>query len=442
MNTLTLGEKLKEIRTAQGLSQDQVARAVKKYKSDISRFESGQAEPNQDVLEAIRKFLNISNAPLLPPELELYKDRLAIWEELLDANRNDEARTMQPEMASILTLPYEYDLIFQYMMQESRLLFKERNLSSMAASMEAAEALLDNVSIKALYLYHNNKGLLYDINGKYKSALNHYLTAVDLLGSDRPDYRILMNIARVYCQLGKLHCAIRYAECGKREFRGDRTNKDGVNLNFLLADLYSHVYEFDKSEKMFNIVIQHARSIDDKFALGAALACLGNINRLRKNYSEALGRLNQGLEIIEKLVITSDNWRRDAYSLTYALLTMIFAKVSCIMRMNKSDKNKKECQEVIALGRSYAQGNETLTIIINAISHLTTLDNPESTRYIEDVAIPYIINHLHSEASEKTLVLAFCRELVEHYEKKKAKTKLAKIKAIMCDIYEDMFLGG
>jgi len=441
MDTLTLGEKLKQVRTAQGLSQDQVARAVKKYKSDISRFESGQIEPNSNVLEAMRKFLNISDAPLLPQELELYKDRLVIWKELLDAYRDKEAIAMQPEMASILALPYEHDLILRYMMQECRLLFREGNISIMSANMEAAEALLDNASNNALHMYHCNKGVLDNINGKYRSALNHYLTAVNLLDGDKPSAVIFVNIAMLYTQLGKLHCAIRHAEYAKRELHVDRANVEGVRLDLLLAELYSHVYEFDKAEKMFNSAIPHARSVDSSLMLSLALSGIGNVNRLRKNYSEALGQLNQAIEIIEGLIATSDEMHRTAYSFTYCILGMIFTKVSCLIRMGKSDKNKKECQEVIDMGRLYVQGHEFYTIILNAISHLTTLDNPESTHYIEDVAIPSILNNLHSEASEKTLVLAFYRELEIHYKKKKAKTKLANIKAIMCDIYEEMFLG-
>jgi len=54
---LELGEKLKRIRRAKELSQENVAYAIGSHISVISRIESGKVNPSTEILGAIRKFL-------------------------------------------------------------------------------------------------------------------------------------------------------------------------------------------------------------------------------------------------------------------------------------------------------------------------------------------------------------------------------------------------
>lgn len=60
---MTFGDRLKQLREARGLSQDQLAVAVNIARSSISHIEAnsnGQRYPRQDKMERIADFLNVS----------------------------------------------------------------------------------------------------------------------------------------------------------------------------------------------------------------------------------------------------------------------------------------------------------------------------------------------------------------------------------------------
>lgn len=55
-----MGDKLKEVRKAAGLSQMQLAEAVGCHQKDISRYESGQREPGALMLKKMAQALGCS----------------------------------------------------------------------------------------------------------------------------------------------------------------------------------------------------------------------------------------------------------------------------------------------------------------------------------------------------------------------------------------------
>ncbi|MDR3215859.1 MAG: helix-turn-helix domain-containing protein [Clostridiaceae bacterium] len=54
------GEKLKELRLAQGLTQSELAFAIQTSKQNLSRWEKGYFEPDQETLVAIARYFGVT----------------------------------------------------------------------------------------------------------------------------------------------------------------------------------------------------------------------------------------------------------------------------------------------------------------------------------------------------------------------------------------------
>jgi len=429
---LSLGEKLKHIRTAQGISQENVAKIIKKNKSDISRIENGKAEPSDDALKAIRRFLGIDKAPLLPLELELYRNRLLICNGLLDTNRPEDARAMQPELEHILALPYEYDLIAQYRMLEIRIMIREKNLTDAMEQLVEVEPLLNHVSNKTLCGYHSNKAFFCTISNNPRSAADHYLIALGLVDKDDTSTttRLLASIGTAYSALGKHHHAIRYYERALDQFKGGVLSYVIVPIQGAAAVSYYCVGEYAKAEKVANLAIPHAKSINDNTSHVTLLNALVAIKIDCGDYDAAMSLINEADAILENTITNYAS----VFEMRLVYLGFAFNKVSCLAKMNRH----QECHEIVDKCQIHVQGDESLAIILATISHMITFDAPDSIAYIEDVAIPHFAAMKPHGAN---LTTTLCKELIAYYTKKKSKTKLAYIKAIMYDIYEEIFIG-
>src|SRR5699024_8713676 len=62
-----VGSKIKEFRSRSGMNQEQLADRLETTKQSVSRYESGEREPNQDLLFKLAKILNVSIDDFFPP---------------------------------------------------------------------------------------------------------------------------------------------------------------------------------------------------------------------------------------------------------------------------------------------------------------------------------------------------------------------------------------
>ena len=425
-SSLTLGEKLKQVRRDKGLSQDNVAYAVDNHTSIISRIENGHIDPPPELLDAIRKFLDIQSAPLLPFELELYNEKLLMWESLLDANRLDDAKAMQAELAHILSLPFEHDMILKYKMLMVRFFFKQPDFAAAEENFRQAEPLLPYASNDTLILYYSNKAFMYSTKLDYKASYKYYQKTLELFGDRPPSARILEATAYICCFLGKYHHGIRYIQHARVLYEGDRTNFRGYHLDENLALCYAAVGETMKAANLFEMSYRQAVLNGNEIFQGITLLNISSITKKRGNYEKALEQQNKALELFTKnmsIIIAHD---KSLY------VTAVFAKAILQAKMNMDNT------DTIALGRPLAEGDETLTIMLDTAYHLSNLGSTDSEKYLEDIAIPHLMQH---KPIDKSLHLELCKELEAHYKKKKSKTKAAYMAVIIRDIYEEMFMG-
>ena len=416
---LILGEKIMLIRKSKGFSLDNAAHDTKLSKSTLCRLERGTINISPEQLKRIKKFLEIEEAPLLTPELKVYKDRIWVWNDLINANRITEARDIQKDLSIIRVLSFEKELNLLYSMTYARLLIKEHKLQKAEEYLNKAEASIDEACIAARYLFHFCKGSIDCINGEYKSALTHLLKNLNL-GSDDigPDISLFSLLGSAYLGLGKPYRAIYFLEHAREKYNPDRTNSTLMYMMNTLAICYEHIGDFCKAKNLLEDTIAQAKYLKDNHLLGMALSNMSNLCQKSNAYDESIAICDQALEYLKD--------DKHSYAVT------LYIKASALLKARKLAR----CKEVLQQGAAMSEGDSDLTMMFNAQRHLMTMNSTGSADYLENVAIPYFKER---NGLKKFIALDICKELEAHYKKKKLKTKAFVIAAIIREIYEEVF---
>jgi len=418
---LHLGEKIRQIRVAKGLSQENLAYAIGKSKSHMSRLERGESEFDDEMLEATKKYLGIEKSPLLPFELEMFRSRIWYWNELAHNHRWDEAKAVREELSHILDLPYERELTLLYKMIEARMLFKENDDPAVEERLSYVEGFLNEASTDVLYLYHRVKGtLLYSID--HKNAMKHFLLALEYNNNEqRPDVALLVLIGYTCTYAGKLLQATRYFERYIQEYRGDRTHALLCQAEHYLAICYAVSGELDEAKKLFESSLAKARNTRAKTLLGQALADMGYINARMGNYKAAHDFYNDALQYFQES------------SVLYVMALTL--KAAYLIELNDYDA----CKSILDEAKTLAENNEELLIFIEATRHEMTLNDKQSTDYLETVAIPFYISRGGIDYLDAAVRL--CDKLEAQYLKRGAARKADAIARISRDIYKRLIYG-
>jgi len=418
-SVLSLGEKIKYIRNSKGISQQNMARAINSNQSFVYRFENGQVECDTEMLTKIKKFLEIDNAPLQQNEIDLYKDRIWVWNGLLDSNRIKDARDMRSEMVSILDLPFEHELLVLFKMIDIKLLTKELKLSEADEKLNEVEALLDNASDEAIFIYHTNKGFVDGSKREYRSSIKHYLQTLNVVSDYvKPDATVLSNLGVIYLGLCKPYHAVIYLERVLSEYDIDRTHLDRPKVIAMLATAYMYMGEYEKAKELFETALVLAKSIKHEVLTGVILVNMSYVNFYTGNYKHAIELCQEG----EKYV--NDN---DSKCMTF------YRKGMCHYKLKEID----ECKKAIQQGRTLSDGDKRLPIFFDSLEHLTNLNDNNSATYIEETAIPFFRT---CDNLDKFMALELSSELEAHYIKKRAKTRAWAIAAAARDVYKDIFM--
>ncbi|MCL2378071.1 MAG: hypothetical protein FWC77_02990, partial [Defluviitaleaceae bacterium] len=414
------------------ISLDNMAYAIKSNKTFLYRLEHGQVECNNETLAAIKKFLEIENAPLLEHEVALYTSRLwACYRMLGNTMLLSEAKTMLGELSPILDLPFENDLYLLYLLIEVSTTLAEANFPAAAEKISKIEPLMDGASVEAFYMFHRSKGSLSMISGDYKGALKHYLQITDIVSDHvKPDTVLFSNIGMAYIGIGKPYNAIINLECARHKYGS--ANKSNANVDITLALAYTIVGEYYNAKKIFDTSLINARTANDSTMICINLSYMSFLSFNKGNYEECISLCDQVLAYCQE-----DSTQPGVVAIgqkNTIQCTAILNKCKGFFKM----KEYAKCQEMIANGRLLANGDKKFTIGFNALECLVNIDDASSVKYLEEVAIPH---YKAGDGLDKVMALELCKEMEVHYKKKRAKTKASAFTAIARAIYEDMFLG-
>jgi len=422
---LSLAEKIKLIRKAKGLSIENLANAANVNISTISRIESGAMQYNDEMLNAIVKYMEIENAPFAEHEIEAYKNRIWVISELITTNRITEARAAYDGLFPVTKLPYEHDLILLYTMTEAKFLSRDNNMSAFEEKIKAADAFLDGASNEALILYHRNRGFLYYARGDHKNAIKQYLLTTDIESTIFPaEAGVYLNIGVLYFYVGKANLATNYVEHAKLLYNHDRTNISGPMMDDILVACYQAMGQHGKAKKLLNKCLVSAKSVGNALTIGSVTCNLGYAYGIGGEYKKGLELFEQGLEYLKD------------YDEQYK--TGLYSKTSLLIIAKKYD----DAKEAIALGKSLSKDDEMFTIMFEALECHMALQslqkNNAAAEYISNVAIPYLKN---GSVTYRQAAIELCDSLEAYYKKHRNTKMTMATAAVTRDIYKEMFMG-
>jgi len=425
---LHIGEKIRQIRVAKGLSQDNLAYATGKSKAHISRLERGDSEIDDKTLVAMKEFLEISGAPLLEQELEVFKTRLWGWNELVHSKRTNKAKVLQDELSLILSLPFEHDLIIIYKMIAARILLAERASQAAEEYLSFVEDMLDKASEDALYLYYRVKGTFTSTTGDNKNALKHFLQALEHSDNAlRPDIQLVFIIGNTYLVNGIPIMAMTYLERFIREYEGDITLPIMDHACNSLGVCYITLGYYENAKNLFQSSLVRARSYGNQKHLGLLLSNLGLISSRMGDYEAGIKFIDEALPYLQ-----ISETRRDLH------INALLIKARCLAMQNK----RKRCEEILTQCRGLTKKEEynKFTVMIEAAYYrLIAPKDDEAIEYLESVALPYYMDlgifHIIS-------VLEICGTLEALYLKRGAVRKADAIVRISRDVYRGIVYGG
>jgi len=420
--TLSLAEKLKQIRIARGVTQEKLAEDIGYSAPMINHFENGRSECKPNILMMIKKYLGLEGMPLLEPEREGFRDRLYIWLELINNQQMDKAKEMQKKLHSITYLSFDEESNALYNLVRCRLLLAEGNIKEAKIILEDLETCLNEADIEILYHYYYNRGTICYENVQYREALDFYTKAFDYGRVEfREDSNIHFNIACCYLDLSLPYNSIESLEIARSLNHGDGTNIIGLSIDIALAVNYIRIGQLKKAKNVVAKCYAKALSVGNKVFIGKALVSYGYLYRKAEDWDLSIDYLNQALVYIPKDTIE--------------YLDILYSKIRCYVRV----KSFSQCTSLLAEGKKLAAANEYYTVLFKSLENLMTLNDNDSTEYLENVAIPFLLAR-----HQNFRVIDFCDVLREHYKKREKGylKKSLQLAAITNDVYKEMFEGG
>jgi len=412
---LTIGEKIKQIRKAKGLSQENLAYDIGLSTSTICRIEQGSTAVNGEILKAIKKALDIESAPLLPGEGEGFKERLYIWQKLIHDGHLIEARTLQKGLRDIIALPFEKDLAMLYQLFEISLLLAEQGYTTAEAHLQSLN--ICEMTQENRYHYYRNMGWLYMSIGddRAKEPLDYLLKAYEI--QEKPNGGLYYRIARCYTRLGQPFRSIAMLENAYKTYGDNKTTTISLDLDNKMALNCIDIGDTARAREILEKCLINAKNISDERYIAVILHNIGSTYAKDKNWETALS-----------FFVEADGYFNET---EHNELVNRYYKTRCLVALRRF----AQCKELLVQGEELIVSNNHYAIMFNSLSHLITLREPISHEYIETVTIPYLVNRRNiSEA------LDYCEILEDFHESRGSTKKALEFAKIQRDIYKGMIM--
>lgn len=207
---------------------------------------------------------------------------------------------------------------------------------------------------RGLATAYNRVGIVYDVTGRYKEALENYSIALILnneIGNEANAAGVLNNIGMIYWNKGD------YAKALSFYFKSAETLERIGNENMLgnvynnIGLIYSETKEIDKSLQYFEEALTLRKKNNDQYGMSATLSNMGLVYNDKEDYEKSLQYYNKSLQYKEAL--------NDRYGLGIVYkgiaenLKDLNRNKEAIAYFDKAIQIKKEVNDQYGLASSY-----------------------------------------------------------------------------------------
>jgi len=421
-DTALLGGKIREIRIARGITQDELASAASSDSPSISKIENGNLTCSDDLLWEIKKVLRAEEIPLLANERESFMDKLQNWYDVISERKLVKANEMRIGLSAITCLPSEKELNTIYALFECRLFLGLNEIEPAQKILMNIEPNVDLLTDTQKYHYYYNKGTLEIKNARSEEALNFYLMAFNLMKRGlKESHPLYYSIAYCYFRTGSYLRSIAFLEKFREQFSSEQNGLSLFHAENLLATNYIRTNNFQLAKILLDKCHAFAIENKDDVNIGMVLLNYGYLYFMAKNYNKAFEYLNEAKPYLD-----------ESGSL---YLEALYQKARCMIAMNRFTS----CAPLLEDGIIRAKGNETYQILFVSLSRFLTINQIESRAYLEDVAIPFLI-----KTHNYIIALDYSESLANYYSKKGKgyNGKRLKMVDIAHMLYKKMYEGG
>jgi len=415
-----IGEKIKQVREIKNVSQEMLGMEIGCSRAGVYQLESGKQSCSSSVQWEIKRALGVEGLPFTEFERKSFRDKLYFCNKLIDEGNFIEAKDGLEKLSVIVFLPCDWELNALYNLFYIRLLLKLNDVEAATAILTDLNQLAPEFDNELNHFYYFNKGTVCSKSGNYKDALDCYLKSRDFMkGGFEENQWLFYNIAYCLSKLSYVFSTIVFIENGYPFQAAEQHTLTSFALEHILAKNYLVAGHVKKAKKLLANCLEKAKSKDDKMLISLILVDFGHLYRINQDWCTAVEYIEDALNYLQK------------GSVSY--LEALYQKVRCHIGMG----NFPVCKTLLQEGHELSQSNKIYAVLFEALDHLMTLNDDKSMSYIEDVAIPLLL-----EVSAKTTALDYCKILQKHYSKKGTLKKQLSIEKIVAGIYEDMLEGG
>jgi len=410
---ISVGEKIRQIRKAKGLSQENLAHDIGLSTSTICRIEQGTVIASGETIKAIKMALEIESAPLLPGESEGYKERLHIWHKLILDGHLIEARQLQTGLADIQALPFEEDLVMMYQLFEVSLQLAEQDFDVAKSTLTSFD--IDKMSRENMYYCYRNMGWLYMSIGtdRAQEPLGYLLKAYAL--QEKPDGSLCYRIARCYNRLGQPFSSMKMLEEAYSAYGDSKTITVSLDLDNKMALNCIDISDTARARQILEKCLASAKSISNDRYIAVILANIGLAYAKDKNWEIALDYYIQAGEYCNA------SGRND--------LEIVYYKARCLVALRRFS----QCKELILSQKDMRY----YSVLFESLKHMMTLRESASHEYLETVTIPFLVGKRNIGEA-----LDYCEVLEGFHESRGSIKKALEFAKIQRDIYKRMISPG
>ena len=431
---LTIADKIKQIRLAQGLKITPLAELARIGPKRISAAENGKGEYTKKQFHALQVALDILGLPLMDSERPAWEERFyAVRDYARDGTPESltKAKALHKNMAKIVNLePCDFNLVALYRAMDVYISLAAGDIKAVEAKLDFFQSNFDKMDNANRYHYYGTSGSLAVMQNRHEDALKLYLKALKLTENHdnilpEEDERLYHNIAMCYSYLEFPHRAISFALKAKDIYPKIRTSTFCFHIDIILGLNRSKTGEVEEAIKISEKCLVNAKARNDNLSVGLALYNLGYAYKKAEDWKTAIEHFDQALKYFEK-----DSGHFKSSLNQKSLCVVETRQFSIAEHMINHARTANRANKLWAV---YFEGLWHYLIVSRRIS----ISNEESSKYIEEVAIPYFFrNHDYFGA------LDYCKLLFRHYEKILNKSKASAMKCLMYDICDRCIMNG
>jgi len=415
-DSMLTGEKIKCVRKAKGLSQEELALKISYDRTKLSRIEVGKSECPDDIQRAIKEALCIEEMPFTETERESFKDKLYLWCGFMEEQQLDKSKQMQERLSVITFLPIDSELNSLYRLFAIRLLLLQNNNKLAKETLMALEPDLDRFNNEIMYHYYYTKGSLACKHNQNKNGLRFYLRAKELMkGGFKENLPLHYDIATCLSNLGHVLSAIIFLEEALTLYPDNHAALSRSLVESLLAASYIQIGRFSKAKKLLKECLIKAEIDDKQQLLGSIFNNYGYLYRRTKDWNTAIGFFDDALLYLQKE--------------SKGYLDALYQKTKCLIELGIFHK----CKVLLSEGRDLSKKDKTYSILFESLSLLMSPNKSNLIDYIENVTVP------HLKSYSKIAALEYCEFLLEQYEMEGNLQQVLRLESIMMHIYKEVY---